>query len=153
MTLENIVLRKLAETTPSSERHHVLVTEGPWTVTVTADRRDDLSSRVWVVDLERRAPMTGNVVAWADRVAKKVSGLMESLKVVEVDAAKHEALLRSSQPTQKGEDLFYYEVRLRGTARASVRRFQGAHGKGREQIAFAATNEAIAKLVADIAAE
>ena len=62
MTLENIVLRKLAETTPSSERHHVLVTEGPWTVTVTADRRDDLSSRVWVIDVERRAPMTGNVM-------------------------------------------------------------------------------------------
>jgi hypothetical protein len=153
MSLENIVLRKLAETTASSERHHVLVTEGPWTVTVTADRRDDLSSRVWVVDLERREPMTGNVVAWADRVAKKVSGLMESLKIVEVDAAKHEALLRSSKPTQKGEDLFYYEVRLRGTSRASVRRFQGGHGKGREQIAFAATNEAIAKLAADIAAE
>jgi hypothetical protein len=153
MTLENIVLRKLAETKPSSERHHVLVTEGPWTVTVTADRRDDLSSRVWQIEIERREPMRGNVVAWADRVAKSVGGLMESLKVVEVDAVKQEALLRSAKATQKADDLFYYEVLLRGTSRAAIRRYQAGHGKGREQIAFAATNEAIAKLVADVATE
>jgi hypothetical protein len=153
MTLENIVLRKLAETKPSSERHNVLVTDGPWTVTVTADRRDDLSSRVWQLELERREAMPGGVVAWADRIAKNVSGLMETLKVVEVDAPKQEAILRSARPAQKGEDLFYYEVHLRA-ARASLRRYQAAQGgKARQPIAFAVTNETIAKLVADVTAE
>jgi len=153
MTLENIVLRKLVETQPSAERHHVLVTEGPWTITVTADRRDDLSSRVWQIEILRKEPMAGNVVSWADRIAKNVSGLMEPLKVVEVDSVKQEAILRSAKPAQKGEDLFYYEVHLRGTSRAVVRRYQAATAKGREHIAFAATNETIAKLAADVTAE
>jgi hypothetical protein len=154
MTLESIVLRKLVETLPAGERHHVLVTEGPWTVTLTAERRDDLSCLLWQIDAERGAGAPGDVAAWAARIATQASGLMETLKVVEVDDVQRAALLRSTKATEKGDDRFYYEIHLRGTSRATVRRYQGAGaGKAREQIAFALTNETIAKLADDLTAE
>jgi hypothetical protein len=80
---------------------------------------------------------------------------LEPLKVVEVDAVKGEALLRSSEPAQRGDKLFYYEVLLKGTHAAQVRRYQAlAEGIGRrEQVAFALTQEALTKLVGDLAGD
>ncbi len=155
MNLENTVLQKLAETKPVGERHELTISDGAWTAHLTYDRRDELSGRLWEVALHRNSTADGDVQAWADRVAKRVAGLMESLKVVEVDAVKQQALLRSATPTAKGDDLFYYEILLRGTANATMRRFQCSQqvGKKREQIAFALTHETLAKLVADVTAE
>jgi hypothetical protein len=81
--------------------------------------------------------------------------LLETLKVVEVDRNRHEAVLRSEGPVQRANDLFYYEVHLQGTGAATVRRyraFREGHGR-REQIGFALTHEALAKLTADLTAE
>src|SRR5262249_22519771 len=100
------------------------------------------------------APAGNSLSAWAERVAGRVTGLLEPLKVVEVDAERGEALLRSDQPTQRGEKLFYYEVLLQNTTAASVRRYRALPGNGRrEQVAFALTKEALAKFVADLAAD
>lgn len=155
MSLENKLLQKLAETHPVVGRHEFTVSEGAWTAHLTFDRRDELSGRIWEVALHRNAAAGGDVQAWADRIAERVGGLMEPLKVVEVDGVKQEALLRSAAPTVKGDDLFFYEVHLRGTANATFRRYQGSQqpGKKRTQIAFALTNEMLAKLVADVTAE
>jgi hypothetical protein len=80
-----------------------------------------------------------------------VTGLLEPLKLLEVDETQQEALLRSNTPTKKGEQLAYYEVHLFGTHRATVRRFQARHGEsGREQVAYALTHEVLAKLAGDI---
>src|SRR5262245_15516005 len=155
MTLENKLLQKLAEASPVGERHELTVSNGAWTAHVIYERRDELSGRLWEVALHRNGAAEGNVQDWAERVAKRVVGLLEPLKIVEVDAAKQQALLRSAAPTAKGEDLFFYEVVLRGTAHAVIQRFQGSQqpGKRREQIAFALTHESLAKLVADVTAE
>ena len=155
MTLENKLLQKLAETKSVGERHELTISAGAWTAHLTYDRRDELSGRLWEVALHRNRAACGDLQGWADRVAKRVAGLMEPLKVVEVDAIKQQALLRSAPPTVKGEDLFYYEILLRGTANATVRRFQGSQqvSKKREQTAFALTHESLAKLVTDVAAE
>jgi len=155
MTFENKLLQKLAETTSAGERHEITISQGAWTAHLIFDRRDELSGRLREVTLHRNGAAEGSVQDWAERVAKRVVGLLEPLKVVEVDAVRQQALLRSAAPTAKGENLFFYEVVLRGTANAVFRRFQGTQqpGKPREQIAFALTHESLAKLVADVTAE
>ena len=155
MSLENKLLQSLAESKPLGDRHELTVSDGAWTAHLTYDRRDELSGRLWEASLHRNRAAEGGVQAWADRIAQRVAGLMEPLKVVEVDAAKQEALLRSAAPTAKGAQLFYYEIHLCAMANATVRRFQAAQqtGKKRTQIAFALTHETLAKLVADVTAE
>jgi hypothetical protein len=130
-----------------------------WTASVTADRADELGCLVWEMAVRRSALLPGGnaqaLRAWGDRIAARARGLLETLKVVEVDAERDEAILRSDTPTAKGEDRFYYEVHLKGAGSASVRRYHGSltgNGK-REQIAFALTHEALARLAADLTAE
>jgi len=50
--------------------------------------------------------------AWADRLAARVTYLMEPLVVVELDSVAGEAELRSQSPTARGDLNAYYEVRL-----------------------------------------
>src|SRR5262249_37908973 len=127
-----------------------------WTALVTADRADVVGCLAWEVALRRDASAAGgprDLRAWAEGAAARGTGLLEALKVHEIDSGRHEALLRSSGPAQRGEQLFYYEVLLRGTTEAAVRRYQAAHdGKERrQQVAFALTHEALAQLVANLA--
>ena len=155
MTLENTLLQKLAEAKPQADRHELTVSASAWTAHLTFERRDELSGRLWEVALHRNAAIDDDVQVWANRVAARVAGLMESLTVVEVDARKQAALLRSGTPTAKGDDVFYYELQLRGGAHAVMHRYQAAQqpGKKRTQIPFALTHETLAKLAADVTAE
>jgi hypothetical protein len=157
MILDETVLQKLAEWEPPAGRQTLhLTTASGWSLALTADRHDQLGSLAWELALRRQgpAPAGKGVADWARCVAERVTGLLEPLKVVEVDAERNEALLRSQDPAQRGEKLFYYEVLLKGTSTAAVRRYQALPGNGkREQVTFALTNEALAKLVADLTAE
>jgi hypothetical protein len=157
MTLENTVLEKLAEWHPPAGRHTLTVPDkgAGWSVAVTADRSDVLGCLVWELALRRTAaaPDGETLRGWAERVVARVVGLLEPLKVHEIDTARNEALLRSDAPLQRGESLFYYEVLLHGASAATVRRYQASHGGSRrEQVAFALTHEALAKFVADLTA-
>lgn len=156
MTLENTVQQKVSEWRPPGGRQSLTVRDEPsgWSVTVTADRCDALGCLVWELRLHRQTAVPGQTLrAWADGIARRVSGLLESLKVVEVDAERNEALLRSATPAAKGDQLFYYEVLLKNTTEALVRRYQ-ANGDGnrRAQVAFALTYEALAKFAQDLSA-
>ena len=46
------------------------------------------------------------------------AGLLEPLKVYEVDDTRNEAVLRSEAPAAKGDALSYYEIRLSGLSTA-----------------------------------
>jgi hypothetical protein len=159
MTLNDTALQKLADWRPSAGRQTLnLPDQGSgWAVAVTADRHDELGSLVWEVTLQRAAPAAAaaTLSGWAQRVADRVTGLLEPLKVVEIDAQRGEALLRSDEPAQRADRLLYYEALLQNTTRATVRRYQGSHQAGgrREQVPFALTNEALAKLIADLGAD
>lgn len=161
MTLENTLLQKLSDWHPAGDgRHTLAVTDeaAGWNVAVTADRQDQVGCVVWELALRRAAvaPATDAAVAlraWAERAAGRVKGLLEMLAVVEVDPTRGEALLRSNEPTQRGEAVAYYEVLLRGTPEAAVRRFKGGAGQRREQVAFALTHEVLARLAADLTAD
>jgi hypothetical protein len=157
MTLDETLLRKLSEWHPPAGRRTLTVSDeaAGWSVAITADRCDVLGCLVWEAAVRRTgpAPRGEALQNWADRAAARVTGLLEPLKVHEIDAERNEALLRSAGPTQRAGNVFYYEVLLRGTAEAVIRRFQASHNGGkREQVQFALTHEALAKLVADLTA-
>ena len=157
MTLTESLLPKLSEWRPAGDGRHslaVAIPEAGWTANLTADRADSLSCLVWELALARtgNAPAGLTLRAWAEGVAQRATGLLEPLKLLEVDDARGEALLRSDSPAKKGESVAYYEVRLFGTDRATVHRFTATRAEsGREQVAFALTHEVLAKLAGDIA--
>jgi len=125
-------------------------------VSVTADRSDELGCLLWETTTRRSAgPREEPLRAWADRVAQRVTGLLEPLAVVEVDVQRDEAILRSDEPARRGDDLFYYEVALKGAGEAAVRRYHSSSQPGtrREQVPFALTHESLAKLLGDVTAD
>lgn len=126
-----------------------------WTVELTADHNDAIATMAWELSVVRTgaAPDGATVRSWAEGIAARSSGLLERLRLLEVDDGRSEAILRSDTPSRKGENVAYYEVRLAGTKSATVRRYEANRTQGtpREQVAFAVTHEALAKLVGDIA--
>jgi hypothetical protein len=161
MNLDVTLLAKLANWKPGPGRQ-VLTLPDPgsgWTLALTVDHADQVGCLVWELELRRAVPFPGGnqnaLHAWADRIAARTTGLLEALKVLEVDAARDQALLRSDAPAHRNGDRFYYEVHLIGSGTAAVRRYRGGRtGKDRrEQVAFALTHEALAKFAADLAAE
>lgn len=154
MTPSEVLLRKLSEWQPAAGRHilNAADEQGGWAVGLTAERADGTGCQVWELTVQRQAP--ASLPAWAGSLALRVTGLLEPLRVHEVDAGRGEALLRSQQPTSRAEQLHYYEVLLQASGKATVRRYQASHqlGEHRKQTAFALTHEALAKLAEDLAA-
>ena len=158
MTLDETVLQKLADWQPprGSRQTLAVADEGSgWAVSLTVDRHDDLSSALWEIHLQRvvAAPAGLTLEGWANGVTQRVTGLLEPLWVLEIDVQRNEALLRSNEPSRRNADLFYYEVLLKRTQAAIVRRYQASPGGGRrEQVPFVLTHEVLAKFVRDLAA-
>jgi hypothetical protein len=154
MTLENTVREKLSEWRPEAGRQELTVSADNASLTLSADRREELGCLVWEAALRRTAPAKETLRAWADRIASKATGLLEPLKVIEIDDQRHEGLLRSDNPMARGDKVVYSEILLKGTSRAILRRYEAAaNGTGhREQISFALTHEALAKLAGDLTA-
>ena len=147
MTLENTLLERLSEWRANGVRQDLHIAADGWATTVTADRCDELGCLVWELNLRRDGSAGTDVKTWANAAAQRVTGLLEPLKIVEIDNIRNEAQLRSETPTQRGDKRFYYELLLRGNATALLRRYQV-----REQTAFALTHEVLAKLAGDVAA-
>jgi hypothetical protein len=154
MNRKKRLLEKLGDWRPSEGRQSLLVNDetAGWTTTLTADRADQLGCLVWELTLRKSAPVALPLDKWAGRVAERATGLLESLKVVEIDAGRGEALLRSESPANAGEQVAYYEVVLNSAGNSNLRRFAAPRtGPGkRDQTAFAVTHEAIAKLAFDL---
>jgi hypothetical protein len=157
MTLGETLLQRLADWRPQGRQTLTAAPEGAgWTVAVTADRCDEVGCLLWELTVRRTPAKAGtSVQAWAERAADRVTGLLEPLKVYEVDPLRDEALLRSDGPAQRGETLFYYELLLKGPGEALLRRYRAAHNgqARREQVTFALTHESLAKLVNDLTAD
>jgi hypothetical protein len=160
MTVSEILLQKLAEWRPAAGRAFLSATDeaSGWSVTVTADERTSIGCQVWELQVQRAKKPEGAVLdlqSWADQIARRATGLLENLRVVEVDVLRNQAQLRSDEPAQRGGDVFYYELLLTGTEDALLRRYHaGCDGQARrQQVAFAITHEALAKLVSEITAK
>jgi hypothetical protein len=152
MTLAETIQQKLADKIPHSGRHDFAVAaeDDGWSLRLTLDRQDELGCLVWELAIHRAgpAPADGSLRSWAEQIASNATGLLEPLKVIEIDDQRNEGLLRSDTPTLRKGKLCYHELLLQGTRTALLRRYQApADGTGkREQIAFAVTNEGLAKL-------
>ena len=156
MTLEETLLQNLAEWRFDNGRQTLTVAhpETGWTATVAADCGDRVGCRLWEMNLSRPESVpSADLKTRAKRLAGRATGLMEPLRLIEVDAQGDTALLRSAAPQKRGDDLFYYEVLLR-SAGAGVRRYQASTKSGtRQQVAFPLTHEALAKLGADLTSD
>ena len=149
MTLENTLRQQL--NSPDAGGFHMHA-EG-WNITLAAEKKDSLSCALNELTLQKNAPIKEELRAWATRIAETATGLMEPLRVVEVDTPLSRAILRSEAPTHKDGKAFYYELLLARGERtsANLRRYAGQNGEKREAVTFVLTHDAIAKLAADIA--
>jgi hypothetical protein len=155
MTLNEALLEKLAKWKPPAGRASLGASDDSsgWTATVVADETNPLSCLLWELALRRgkpaQEPTETELREWADRVAQRGTGLLENLHVVEVDLARRQIQLRSDEPSQRGDELYYYELLLTGIHDVLLRRYKTPRQGGRrEQIASPITHEALAKIVA-----
>jgi hypothetical protein len=161
MTPDDTLLNSLTEWQPAGTGPHSFGHMMPtgWTVSATAEAADTVGCRL--TDLTASRPPAGDPVSaadlkkWAGRIAGRVTGLLEPLKLIEVDATRSEAVLRSETPARKGDSVQYYELLLRGRHSATLKRVKAPRiGSGkRRAVPFALTHEAIAKLADDLTAE
>jgi hypothetical protein len=161
MTQNDSLLNNLTEWRPAGSGPHSFghALDTGWTVAVTADAADTVGCRLTELAVDRPAPAkpatAPDLKRWAGRIAARVTGLLEPLKLIEVDATRSEAILRSETPAQRGTSIEYYEVLLRGRQAATLKRFKAPRsGAGkRRAVPFALTHEAIAKLAGDLTAD
>ncbi len=156
MTLAETLSSKLAEWRPSGPgpgRVSETDTATGWSAALTVEKADALSCQLAELAVSR-AMGRYDTKAWAESLTKRVKGLMEPLRIVEVDAQRDEALLRSDAPTVRNDRRAHYELRLRGGKSATLTRFTASTepASKREPTTFTLTHEVIAKLVDDLTA-
>ncbi len=155
MSLDALLLEKIAKWRPASGKATVEAAGDGWTAAVAAECVDVVGCRLWELSLRPSAERPAEELkARAEQVCQRVTGLLEPLRLVEIDGPANTALLRSEQPGQVGDERYYYEVLLSGDGGSVVRRYQTPHGSQtrRQQVAFTLTHEALAKLVRDLTA-
>ncbi|HWG41914.1 MAG TPA: hypothetical protein VN688_03940 [Gemmataceae bacterium] len=157
MSLNEILLEKLANWRPDNDRQTLDVADAAsgWRAAVTADCVDVVGCRLWELTLRRSTPTPlVDLKLHAEQIGQRVTGLLEPLRLLEVDNGRNVALLRSEQPGQRGDERFYYEVLLEGDGSAVLRRYQAPRPAEprRQQVAFTLTHETLAKLVGDLTA-
>src|ERR1700694_1410267 len=98
MTLNELLLQKLARWRPDTKEPtlHVSDPASGWTVSVTADCVEQVGSRLQELTLSRTVPLAAvDLKTRADLVTRQVTGLLEPLRLIEIDTERHTALLRS----------------------------------------------------------
>jgi len=152
MTLEKILRQQLS----NLESGGCHFSCGEWSVTLVTAKNDSLSCALRELTLERGTPIQDEVKVWAERIAQRVTGLMEALRLIEADGSLGKAILRSQAPTVRDGKSFYYEMVLERGSRTSAQlhRYVGdrQNGEPRQTVPFALTHDAIVKLVGDITA-
>ena len=105
------------------------------------------------VDADRTDRPADDLRAWGDRLAARLTYLMEPLVVIEVDAEGGEAALRSREPSTRDEVRTYYEVRLRREGTLNLRRVAyDPSDRRRRPVACQLTREALERLADDLVA-
>jgi hypothetical protein len=91
--------------------------------------------------------------AWGERIASRVTYLMEPLKVLEADAAEGAVQIRSQSPTPRAQERSYYEIRLYRQGNLKLKRYAfDDSSRQRREIPCQLTREVLERLADDIAA-
>jgi hypothetical protein len=153
MSLDALLLEKLANWRPAGGRATLEVSSDGCTVALAVDCVDVVGCQLWELSLRPAAETPAfELKTRAEQLCRRITGLMEPLRLVEVDVLGNVALLRSEEPGRRGDERFYYEVLLYGNGGSVVRRYRTPHAEQprRQQVAFTLTHEALAKLVRDL---
>lgn len=91
--------------------------------------------------------------AWGERLAARVTYLLEPLKVIEIDAGGGEVQIRSQTPSTRAQQRGFYEVRLYKQGSLRMERFvYNDATRERQRTACQLTREVVERLADDIAA-
>jgi len=88
----------------------------------------------------------------ADRLASKLTYLLEPLRVIEVDGDAGAVQMRSHPPYQRDKQTRYYEVLVQRGGSLSLVRYERLPGEPRKSIAATVTEEVFYRLADDFAA-
>jgi hypothetical protein len=154
MTLDELLLPKLAEWKPKDGAATLEVTDpqSGWTIALTATCVEQIGSRLTQLTLSRVTPVSGNLAERAGAICQRVTGLLESLRVIEIDAEHGRALIRSQEPSRQNQLRSYYEMTLRADGGCTMQRYQAFAGVGqhRQAVPFDLTHDVLGKLVRDL---
>nr|BAL54200.1 hypothetical conserved protein [uncultured Planctomycetota bacterium] len=150
MTLGETLQQNLARPIRQPQTFTIEAAQGA-RVEADVEASDALACRLRGLRVQRPAQDAEPLPQWAHRVARQASGLLEPLAVHEIDTQRGEARLRSQTPSQKGDEVHYYEAVLNTTGQASLHRYRASYNphQPREPIPFTLTHEAVGKLVDD----
>lgn len=153
--------RKIAAALDENTTVHVLpctvaVEEGPHRLVLNLTALDTVGVAFDGLDFAatgRPEWTSESLRSWGERLAGRVTYLMEPFKVLEVDAEGGEVHIRSQSPTTRDQQRSYYEVRLckQGTLRMERITFDGAT-RQRRRSACQLTREVLERLADDIVA-
>jgi hypothetical protein len=134
----------------------VTVEEGPHRLTLHLTALDSVGLAFSALEFATtsRAAWTPELLnGWGERLANRVTYLMEPLRVLEIDADGGEVQIRSQSPTARAEQRGYYEIRLfkQGTLRMERYAFDGAT-RQRRSTHCQLTREVLERLADDLAA-
>lgn len=157
MTLNRKIAAALDENTRAyTPPCSLTVDEGPDRVTLQIADLDSVGVALDALEYartDRKDWSTQDLNAWGDRIARRVTYLMEPLHVLEVDGGRGEVQLRSQAPTNRGDARNYYEVRLGGQGVCRVERFSyDPVERQRRRTACHLTREVVERLAEDLAA-
>jgi hypothetical protein len=152
--------RKIAAALDENTRAYVLpctvtVEDGPNRFTFNLTALDSVGvafDSLEFVTTDRQDWSSEALNAWGQRLAARVTYLMEPLKVLEIDAGGGEVQIRSQAPTTRAEQRGFYEVRLFKQGRLRMERFvfdDATRQRRRSPCQF--TREVVERLADDIA--
>jgi len=153
--------RKIAAALDENTRAYILpctitVDDGPNRITLDATALDSVGVAFDALEYaatDRNDWTSDALNAWGEKLAKRVTYLMEPLRVLEIDAGGGEVQIRSASPTPRAESRTYYEIRLnrKGTCRLERLAYDETT-RQRQRTSCHLTREVVERLADDIAA-
>lgn len=97
------------------------------------------------------APLSAETLkARAQQLSQKVTYFLEDLKLLEVDAIKLQAQMRSESPSLEKTSVSYFEVMIQGNSKIALQRYQyDPETMTRQQVPFLVTNEVFERCIND----
>ncbi len=153
--------RKIAAALDENTRAYVLpcvvtVEDGPHRLTLNLTALDTVGvafDNLEFVTTDRQECTSDALNDWGQRLAARVTYLLEPLKVLEIDAGGGEVQIRSQSPTARADQRGFYEVRLYRHGALRMERFvfdEATRQRRRTPCQF--TKEVLERLADDIAA-
>lgn len=154
MTLSRKIVAAVESSADPASCRRVEAGSGPSRVALSLQETGPVGLSFDRLDFARDldAPLSAaDLRGWGDRLASRLTYLMEPLVLLEVDAEAGEAELRSRQPSRRDDLRSYYDVRLgrAGTLRLQRVAFDDAT-RARHAVPCRMTVEALERLVDDL---